>query len=610
MALTQKKFDDLEQDIDDTGSFVNTKKVITPRYGDSFKSAPLIAQELAENGMFQPFSTEVELKANVPIIVPTVAKALDTKKVWIYEQRVGEGAPTWHDTGLSELDQANSHANDIALSLDKKISETSDQMALSVETVKQDVQKKLYIEIKADDLFHFSDNEGNIVAKISADSMFYIAGTGDAVQIQLNTISNILSKQSSTDLHLITDKDGEIVARTTIDGRCFIVHLDNDIATEFQLLRDELNSRSESVKDTSLAETRSYKDTVTTQVQSILNTLMYAQTGAKAPTPLHYFQQNYTISKTWISQINQFSHANSERLAIESPYHTDGGVCHPHVLEFYNGFRGYRYIIAITPYHLTNEAEENPCIYGSNDLINFDLLDGFDQPLDVRPQPAYSTGHNSDNVLAYDPKTGELICIWRQTLRNPNNDGVRVEALWMRKTKDGYTWSEKKRIFVNSKNPQSLAAGSPAIIYDVATDYWYMYVTTLNLTVDAMRLFRAKKLDENAWEYVSTLTLPFKPWHQDIKIVGNKVCMLVYCYPTDNTIYFGISDNFTDFSWTQNLLLENNAYKASFVPEFNDQNQMALKILYSTDASPTVNAEKWRMYMHQTNFMNVNLELR
>ena len=85
--------------------------------------------------------------------------------------------------------------------------------------------------------------------------------------------------------------------------------------------------------------------------------------------------------------------------------------------------------------------------------------------------------------------------------------------------------------------------------------------------------------------------------------------MLVYCYPPDNMIYFGISDNFTDFQWTQNLLLENNAYKATFAPEFNELDQMALKILYSTDASPTEPSEKWRMYMHQTNFVDVNLEL-
>lgn len=614
------------------------------------------------------YDSEAVLKASKLEQLKLKAKALDTGKIYEWNRTSAEGVTpitgSWIDTGKSELDQAKDYAAERAeelknfvaqklyINLDNDLHQFADVEGNIVARIDQEgmfhviglenpiqlqfteqkneilgavdsavtmVQKSLNVLTDQSDLHIFTDADGYIVAKISHDGQLHVVGLNQPVQVEFVTLNEKVGAVSDTvnrlnygtdDLYLVTDPEGNIVARIKEDGRYYIVGLSNDIAAEFESVRDEINRKSESIKDTSIAEIRSYKDTVTPQVQSVLNTLMYAQTGAKAPAPLHYFPQNYTISKTWINDINQFGHSNSERLIIASPYHNDGGVCHPHILEFYNGFRGYRYIVAITPYHLTNEAEENPCIYGSNDLINFDLLDGFDQPLDVRPQPAYSTGHNSDNVLAYDPKTGELICIWRQTLRNPNNDGVRVEAFWMRKTKDGYAWSEKKRIFVNSKNPQSYAAGSPAIIYDVATDYWYMYVTTLSLTVDAMRLFRAKKLDENAWEYVATLTLPFKPWHQDIKIVGNKVCMLVYCYPPDNTIYFGISDDFINFEWTQNLLLENNAYKSSFVPEFNEQNQMALKILYSTDASPSEASEKWRMYMHQTNFMNVNLELR
>lgn len=492
----------------------------------------------------------------------------------------------------------------------------------ATENIGIDIQKlnrSLNILSDQSDLHIFTDADGYIVAKISHDGQLHVVGLNEPIQIKLSNLNNKVIEVSETinyknfatdDLYLVTDKDGNVVAKIKTDGRYYIVGLANDIATEFASVRDEINKKAESIKDTSIAETRSYKDTVTPQVQTVLNTLMYAQTGAKAPAPLHFFPQNYTISKTWINNINQFGHANSTRLEINSPYRDNDGVVHPHILEFYNGFRGYRYIIAITPYYLTNEAEENPCIYGSNDLINFDLLDGFEQPLDVRPQPAYSTGHNSDNVLTYDPKTGELICIWRQTLRNPNNDGVRVDALWMRKTKDGYSWTDRERIFKATDHALAGGAGSPAIVYNVADGYWYMYLTTLSLNTDAMRLFKAKNLKEDAWEYAGTLVLPFKPWHQDIKIVGNKVCMLVYCYPPDNAIHFGIADDFLNFEWTQNLLLENNAYKASFVPEVNDQNQMALKILYSTDASPVEDSEKWRMYMHQTNFMNVSLELR
>ena len=477
-------------------------------------------------------------------------------------------------------------------------------------TINNLVQK----DAKITDLFDLVDSEGNIVAKITNDGMLYIVGLDKSIQLAIaaNTdsvadINNKINTYSSNDLYSWLDSEGNIVAKIGVDGKFYIVGLDKDIVTTLNNFATKSTSGDGAIKDTSLAATRTLKDTFTQPVQTVLNSLMYAQTGAKAPPPLHYFKQNYTIDSAWINNINQFGHFNSERLTIASPYHDDGGLVHPHVLEFYNGFRGYRYIVAITPYHLSKEAMENPCIYGSNDLINFDLLDGFEQPLDVRPTPTFSNGHNSDNVLAYDPKTGELICIWRQTLRNPNNDGVRVDALWMRKTKDGYNWTARERIFKATDHALAKGAGSPAIVYDVASGYWYMYLTTLSLTTDAMRLFKAKSLKEDAWEYAGTLVLPFKPWHQDIKIVGNKVCMLVYCYPPDNTIYFGIADDFTNFTWTQNLLLENNAYKASFVPEFNTNNEISLKILYSTDLSPSEVSEKWRMYMHQTNFINANL---
>ena len=469
-------------------------------------------------------------------------------------------------------------------------------------------------DAKITDLFDLVDNEDNIVAKITNDGMLYIVGLDKSIQLAIDAntnsvadINNKINTYSSNDLYSWLDSEGDIVAKIGVDGKFYIVGLDKDIVTTLNNFATKSTSGDGAIKDTSLAATRTLKDTFTQPVQTVLNSLMYAQTGAKAPPPLHYFKQNYTIDSAWINNINQFGHFNSERLTIASPYHADGGLVHPHILEFYNGFRGYRYIVAITPYHLSNEAEENPCIYGSNDLINFDLLDGFEQPLDERPTPTFSNGHNSDNVLAYDPKTGELICIWRQTLRNPNNDGVRVDALWMRKTKDGYNWTERERIFKATDHVLAGVAGSPAIVYDIGSGYWYMYLTTLGSTTGAMRLFRAKNLKENAWEYVATLTLPFKPWHHDIKILGNKVCMLVYCRPPDHTIYFGIADDFTNFTWTQNLLLENNAYKASFVPEFNTHNEISLKILYTSDESPSDVSEKWRMYMHQTNFINANL---
>lgn len=60
---------------------------------------------LMENGGIQPFQTEVELLASVPIVDPTAAKALDTKKVWLWKNLV------WLDTGLSEQELAKNYTD-------------------------------------------------------------------------------------------------------------------------------------------------------------------------------------------------------------------------------------------------------------------------------------------------------------------------------------------------------------------------------------------------------------------------------------------------------------------------------------------------------------------
>ncbi|WP_151708002.1 hypothetical protein [Acinetobacter junii] len=96
----------VKRDIDDTGKAVNEDAVITPRYGDPFKSVPMVVRELMENGGFMPFSTEAELLAHVPTVSPSAAYAFDTKKLYKWN------GTTWVDEGLSALDQAKEFTQD------------------------------------------------------------------------------------------------------------------------------------------------------------------------------------------------------------------------------------------------------------------------------------------------------------------------------------------------------------------------------------------------------------------------------------------------------------------------------------------------------------------
>ncbi|MCO9048746.1 CotH kinase family protein [Acinetobacter sp. UC24323] len=98
----------VKRDIADIEKALNTIGIVYPRYGEPFYSLPLAIQKVIEAGGFEPFLTEAQLLASIPSFSPKAAKALDTKKIWYWgKYSEDETVDSWHDTGLSELDQAN-----------------------------------------------------------------------------------------------------------------------------------------------------------------------------------------------------------------------------------------------------------------------------------------------------------------------------------------------------------------------------------------------------------------------------------------------------------------------------------------------------------------------
>lgn len=98
----------VERDIADIGKTVNEDVIVSPRSGLDYDSLPRLVRLVSENGMFKPFETEAQLLSYIPEVDPTAAKALDTKKVWIWKRTSAEGVEpkvyAWVDTGKSELD--------------------------------------------------------------------------------------------------------------------------------------------------------------------------------------------------------------------------------------------------------------------------------------------------------------------------------------------------------------------------------------------------------------------------------------------------------------------------------------------------------------------------
>lgn len=119
-VITKEQLENASVDAKDLGNALNTKQVIHPRWGEAFYSLPLAIQKVMETGGFEPFLTEAQLLASIPTVSPKSAKAMDTKKIWFWGKNEGETTDSWHDTGLSELDQANDYSDSASEILVKK----------------------------------------------------------------------------------------------------------------------------------------------------------------------------------------------------------------------------------------------------------------------------------------------------------------------------------------------------------------------------------------------------------------------------------------------------------------------------------------------------------
>gem|GEM_PF-1591094 len=149
---------------------------------------------------------------------------------------------------------------------------------------------------------------------------------------------------------------------------------------------------------------------------------------------------------------------------LDIPTYDDSGqTVHPSVVYFPNGWHGYKYWMAHTPYPYSVDASENPSICASNDGVNWIDPPGIDNPLDPTP----SIGHNCDPELVYNAKTDQLYLYWIYT-----ND---IDTNWTKlvKSSDGVNWTSAQTVITDSRDCYSTL--SPTIDYDSSTGVYTMW---------------------------------------------------------------------------------------------------------------------------------------
>lgn len=593
--VTKQELEAAKIDVENLGQAVNEEAVVTPRYGDPYKSAPLTikelqaqADEVVAQGFYKGFATEAALKASLLDVAEMRARADDTRKIWRWNRTSAEGVTpvtgTWTDTGLSDLDQSKNYADEVS-----KLNATEKVKEVAVITNSQAF------------LHGYKDGEGNIYAYYDNNGNLVLAGLDQSVQEEITKVktkANMISiEPKATDLHHFTDEDKNLVAKIDENGKLYLTGLS-------QSVQDYLNGQ-QSLDYSNPKTFKTKADLYSVDVSSALQS-----NTVKAPIGCGLLQQQYHVGKKWINNLSMPVSSNRivigayNDLGTATAWVADSGVVHPNVIKFDEPVCGFKYWMGINPYTDTNENYELPYIYGSNSdaLDSWTLIPDFAQPFDVDPPNTggVMSAHLSDSAFTYDPINGELWFFWRQTLyfdagRTRENA---KQTYFAKKTKDGTNWSERLVLYTQYTMNNDVRL-SPAIVFNANDGLFYLYYITF---AGALGCETSESLTNPNWKKVADIQLPFVGWHLEMKWLGDSLVALVHSDTVDQ-LYLGISRDMKTFEWGTGLFnAATNLYKSSFIPVFNDNNEILLKIVYTTDQSSN---PKWQLHTTQTNFTTI-----
>lgn len=253
----------------------------------------------------------------------------------------------------------------------------------------------------------------------------------------------------------------------------------------------------------------------------------------------------------------QESGTNGAQILLFNNYLGNSQNIHPKVLYFNNGWNGWEFWMAYTPYPKGNTNAENPSLAVSHDGVNWTTPPGIENPIDKTPK----NGYNSDTHLIYDEKNDCLEIWWRPFDNNTKHDAVRRSI-----SMDGKNWSEQEIIVPFHWFNESVL--SPTVWIENGK-YYMVYSNgsrlklSINPTID----------NPEGWSHPVVLPVDWgnlKAWHHDIIKNENGDLEMVVCAfePGCNNnsadlYYVKVS---SDFQWATDpqLLLHRGENKSDF----------------------------------------------
>lgn len=592
-AITIKELQDASVDAGTLEEYSNVDKMVKARKGLEYPSAPMQARINTEKGLLPAtaFGTKAKMIASA---LPNGSFAVVTQdSVDANNGNYQKASGSWVYLKWNPSAQAKEYTDEKAgnvLSDSKDYADTAKQEAVDEAatdaTGKADDAKNSaisYTDLKTsaltyDDkpaLFSLTDTNYNLVVSVGSDAGLSLVGIDGTVQENINNQKNSIGllPNISELTHAFIDSNEEIMAGFDKDAGLRLVG--TTVSIQEQMNLRPVKPPHKVFHERGLFAESCDKYFINMSVSGLQN----------APVANGLLPQRYTVPDTIV---DAFTLPNPvDYIPIDTPYGDNSWVVHPYIIEFNGGFRGYRYLLCINPYD--HESHENPTIYGSHDLVNFELTTGHANPLE-KPRPGR---YFSDSGFCYDPQNGMLVCWWRD---GPAGGGE-GQYIKYRATRDGIQWTSTKVLISAAEGKQYT---SPMILFNPVDGLWHLWANeSVGITHST-----ATHLNNKWTEGASSRVDGF--WHGEVKWVGDKYVMLVNKRHPASNLYFAISTD--GDTWTGGEFLfkeqQDNLYKATYLHKFNEAGQLAFDVFYTTNHASTPGWKR-RFFHLTTNFITI-----
>lgn len=219
-------------------------------------------------------------------------------------------------------------------------------------------------------------------------------------------------------------------------------------------------------------------------------------------------------------------------------YDGNPNVAHPSVVFIPEGFNGYRYWMAFTPF--PNSERENPSVVASNDGVDWIVPQGLSNPIALPSEAVeIGLGYWSDTHIVHHED--ELWVYYRGVSSTK-------ETVVRKRSKNGITWSEQEIVLTVSDSADSKLL-SPTII-KLPDGSFAMYCADSSYS-GKNKITKRTSTDGLVWSSPVLCELPIdaqSPWHLDVAYDGIRYHMLydnngswdlIYLYSYDGINWLG-----------------------------------------------------------------------